>query len=208
MSSQRPVCTVEGCLLPNKARGYCQTHYAQWMREGRITNVVIREKTPAHEVPDHCTAPECFNPVKSGKLCGMHLARLKRHGSLDRPDRARTQRLCEVPGCARPHYMNGWCNSHTQRGRKYREMHNLTDAEILKVFAQIHGNCEICGKRQTTKNGGVSRTHGLYLDHDHKTGRLRGLLCNRCNRGLGFFKDSAKLIRNAVAYLDAHAKAA
>jgi hypothetical protein len=42
---------------------------------------------------------------------------------------------------------------------------------------------------------------GMNLDHDHKTGIARGLLCHNCNRGLGLFKDSEELLEAARVYL-------
>lgn len=57
------------------------------------------------------------------------------------------------------------------------------------------GRCAICGELPST-------THGLCVDHDHEMGKVRGLLCNNCNAGLGYFGDSADVLRAAAAYLD------
>ena len=55
----------------------------------------------------------------------------------------------------------------------------------------LKGNCEICG-----------RTHDkMHVDHDHVTGGFRGILCSRCNTGLGLFLDSTDMLEKAVAYL-------
>ncbi len=41
----------------------------------------------------------------------------------------------------------------------------------------------------------------MAVDHDHKTGKTRGLLCSNCNRGLGLLKDSIQIVKNALKYL-------
>jgi predicted GIY-YIG superfamily endonuclease len=71
----------------------------------------------------------------------------------------------------------------------------LADYEAL-LTAQAH-RCGICGRQQ-----GNDRGHRLFVDHDHTTGDIRGLLCNRCNSALGYFGDSAKRLRRAAAYLE------
>lgn len=51
--------------------------------------------------------------------------------------------------------------------------------------------CPICLKRRAE-----------HVDHDHKTGKVRGILCERCNGGLGQFKENIETIRNAIEYLE------
>ena len=51
--------------------------------------------------------------------------------------------------------------------------------------------CEICGS-----------TERLCIDHDYKTGEVRGLLCNRCNFALGFINDDMNLIENSIKYIE------
>ena len=55
-----------------------------------------------------------------------------------------------------------------------------------------NGACAICGN---------TCSKALAADHDHSTGRIRGLLCNSCNRGLGFFKDEISRLGSAITYL-------
>jgi hypothetical protein len=60
--------------------------------------------------------------------------------------------------------------------------------------------CAICG---TTENpGGRSRAGVFHIDHDHETGRVRGLLCSRCNTALGYMDDDPTKLRDAADYLE------
>ena len=64
------------------------------------------------------------------------------------------------------------------------------------LLASQGGGCAICGYR--VKPGG----RRLNVDHDHKTGVVRGLLCARCNRGLGWFSDDPQRLKAAAVYLE------
>lgn len=66
---------------------------------------------------------------------------------------------------------------------------DLSD-EQLKHIKQSTKECVICGSEEA-----------LVVDHDHLTGKVRGMLCNHCNRGLGHFKDSPMLLEFAAQYL-------
>ncbi len=64
---------------------------------------------------------------------------------------------------------------------------------------QLQNNCcAICNKpaQETLKN--------LYVDHNHKNGKIRGLLCQNCNSGLGHFKEDIVTLKNAINYLNQH----
>lgn len=202
MQKQHDSCTVDGCTQRHKARGYCPTHYAQFLREGRITSEVINTRVAVK--PVHCTVEDCLKPVKGKGLCAMHWARKLRHGHVKKPDRTKPFKDCAFPGCTHWVYARGFCHRHYIRIRKFKDDHGLSPEETVKLLLGKGTTCAICEGHQTTKNRGSKRLHDLYLDHDHDTGKLRGFLCNSCNRGLGFFKDSAELLRKAADYLDSH----
>ena len=67
--------------------------------------------------------------------------------------------------------------------------------KINKLRKKHNGFCDICNK--TKANG-----HRLSIDHDHKTNKIRGFLCNKCNFGLGCFKDNIELLKRAIKYLE------
>jgi hypothetical protein len=64
------------------------------------------------------------------------------------------------------------------------------------MFTKQGGKCAICGKHQS------ECTRALAVDHDHITGKIRGLLCSTCNIGLGNFKDDTSLLKNTITYLE------
>ena|SRR3989442_8819564 len=71
--------------------------------------------------------------------------------------------------------------------------------QLRWLLARQGAVCAIChGPETSVRNG---RTKYLAVDHDHRSGRIRGLLCERHNIGIGNFKDSAVELRAAIAYL-------
>ncbi len=80
-----------------------------------------------------------------------------------------------------------------------RRNYGLSVEAYAAMVATHGGVCAICGKPETVKN------RALSVDHDHATGRVRGLLCLLCNRVVGCAKDSAGVLRSAANYLDRHA---
>ena len=80
-----------------------------------------------------------------------------------------------------------------EKMRKYKI--SQQDYEAMKKAQD--NRCAICGNRQLLHiNNGE-----LNIDHDHKTGKVRGLLCNYCNTGIGMLKDNISTLKNAVKYL-------
>jgi hypothetical protein len=67
--------------------------------------------------------------------------------------------------------------------------------EYNKMLLAQNYSCKICLSHQSEFK------KQLFVDHCHKTGKIRGLLCNHCNIGLGKFKDDVGIINNAIKYL-------
>ncbi len=77
-----------------------------------------------------------------------------------------------------------------------KRSYGLTVEEYDAMLAQQNGVCAVCERPPTL---GIS----LHVDHDHETGRIRGLLCFRCNNALGDLEDDPGLLRAAAHYLEA-----
>lgn len=96
-----------------------------------------------------------------------------------------------------------------ERGKDFVRHKNVLAFEARRrrlgydtMYAAQDGVCAICRQPETKMvNGKVRR---LCIDHDHKTGLVRRLLCNDCNYGLGCFKDDPALLEAAIAYLRTH----
>jgi hypothetical protein len=94
-----------------------------------------------------------------------------------------------------------WGGARRVHARSLWRYHGPTLAEYDAMVAGQHGCCLICGQPETVV-GKSGELLPLAVDHNHETGEIRGLLCHKCNRGLGAFRDSAELLRAAADYLD------
>jgi len=76
-----------------------------------------------------------------------------------------------------------------------RKAHGITVEEYDQMLTSQHNCCKIC-------NGPPTYRDTLVVDHCHNTGKIRGLLCDNCNMGLGKFKDNLDYLRGAIQYLE------
>lgn len=81
------------------------------------------------------------------------------------------------------------------RARRLRLEFGLTVEQYEAMLAAQGGKCAICDRPQ----GATKYRHAV--DHCHATGRIRGLLCSKCNQGLGFLGDTAERVAKALDYL-------
>ena len=126
---------------------------------------------------------------------------------------------CSADGCDLPAKCNGFCNSHynkakwaagyfppsrnarSQRGIHLRYRYGIDHDDYERLLRDQGGVCAVCGDPPTPAN---TRQKGvLFVDHDHDTGSVRGLLCNECNLMVGFGRTPARLAA-AARYVSAH----
>lgn len=88
------------------------------------------------------------------------------------------------------------CNQNWKKtGVKNDDESQFTMQDYNRVFQIQGGMCKTCGKHQ------AELKRALCCDHDHKTGRFRGLLCVKCNTALGNVDDNSDILRNMITYL-------
>jgi predicted transcriptional regulator YheO len=103
---------------------------------------------------------------------------------------------CSRLKCLAHYYKNPEKILNSARKRKY----GLTNNEYKTMQKSQKGVCMICKKPEKLKQQGTLKS--LSVDHDHKTRKIRGLLCIRCNSGLGHFDEDPKLLRHAATYIE------
>ena len=132
-----------------------------------------------------------------------NLERWKQHQQNYRRKNRATCRECDgqmpfpSPGAK---FCSGECRSSARRRslreRRLKVKFNLSLADYNGLLAQQNQVCAICRKSN-------NRNEALAVDHDHNTGKVRGLLCARCNYNiLGHAEDDPELLRRAASYLE------
>ena len=90
--------------------------------------------------------------------------------------------------------------------RQWHLMHRygVTIEERAAMSERQQDACDICGKHEIRFNNKSKQIQKLSVDHCHKTGRIRGLLCNGCNRALGCVLENKDTLRKMIVYLETH----
>ncbi len=128
------------------------------------------------------------------KLC----SRCKRWKTRDEYTRARNKPDGHYNYCTecrkvirRIDYQNGKKKS---AAKSRRQRYGITASQFALMKGRQEDACAICRTPFASKLD-------THLDHDHKTGAIRGILCNRCNHGIGVFKDDPERLSRAISYL-------
>lgn len=204
------ICSIGGCGKKVKAKGFCSAHYQMFKAYG--------DPNHKRKIRGKCIVPGCENECKGQGLCNKHLFRMLRHGDplfLKRgfgPDGLKVCLACGVPKgredfnnrsrCkdCHPKY-RGECNKKNPNWRQIsregniKTKYGLTPEDYKAILAKQGEVCEICKQPESGKHGHLS------VDHNHATGKIRGLLCTDCNVGIGRLKDSIATLRSAIDYL-------
>jgi hypothetical protein len=88
------------------------------------------------------------------------------------------------------------------RAYKLKIKFGVTLDDYNKMFEAQNGVCAICGKPETSVDWRTKNIKYLAVDHDHQTGKVRGLLCSKCDRGIGYFDEERDLFYKVINYLN------
>lgn len=89
------------------------------------------------------------------------------------------------------------------RARSLKSRYGISIEQYEEMLNSQNGKCAICA----SSSNGYRGKYGMAVDHCHLTGKVRSLLCNRCNNGIGHFQDNLNLMYKAVKYLECHRRA-
>jgi predicted nucleic acid-binding Zn ribbon protein len=215
-AAPRPPCRYCGADLRGRdpRAVYCSVDCKEALRESVRQAAVAARRTD--RVCIHCGGP--IAPSKSTKAttcsreCGVAHQNGLRQAAKDAAKKDRPP--CVVCGHAIPEdrrggatYCSPACNKVAQSSKwRARAPHYMRQylygitAEEYTALLEAQGNrCAICGSDEWPGKG-----NGPHVDHCHVGGQVRGLLCGRCNTGLGQFGDDPVVLRAAAAYLERH----
>ena len=85
---------------------------------------------------------------------------------------------------------------------KIKRIYNLTEENFQELYDSQDGKCKICSCEVNYRGNSSNKVNSACIDHNHITGKVRGLLCSNCNRALGLFKDDKLIVSNAYKYLN------
>ena len=88
-------------------------------------------------------------------------------------------------------------NEHRRRELYLQRTYGISENEYNAMLLNQNNSCLLC----RTEFSDTWGANAPVVDHCHNTGKVRGILCNECNRGLGYFHDNIKALENAVDYL-------
>ncbi len=86
----------------------------------------------------------------------------------------------------------------TKKDQDLKKAYGITLHDYFGMLVSQNYSCKICHTHQ------ANLKRAMCVDHDHSTGKVRGLLCDICNRSLGLLKDNVDVLKRAVEYLEEH----
>jgi len=219
-------CHVHNCTQPVVARGLCRKHYMRVQRHGDVG-----ETRPADwgKREEHLAYAAWCNLRRAHRQDMPEAWREDFWAFVkdvpERPERSQAFRpdptqpwskdnfyWKEVRSSSedRKQYMREWhrkarlANADYYMDQDLRRAYGVTLEWYREQLSKQNGVCAICKQPERAVIRG--KVISMPVDHDHKTGAARGLLCTSCNRGLGLFKDSVDNLHAAVDYLMRYAK--
>ena len=95
----------------------------------------------------------------------------------------------------------GYCVGSKSWVNNLKYIYGITEGEYLRMRGEQGNRCYLCGDEETVVDKRRGKVRELAIDHDHETGRVRHLLCHRCNIAIGLIRENPLLAEKIAAYL-------
>lgn len=222
MKSLRPVCVVPGCTDKQKTlkSGYCEKHLFRSSRHGSVVQPRpmdwgAREKHPNYKIwVWHRRKGEAafvkewhddfwaFANAVGIRPVGHTLRKIDTSKPLGPNNWAWVESTSSEDKAA---YQRMWRQKNPEKATSHslKKMYGISLEVYEEMATKQNGLCAIClNPEQAKDKDGAPRR--MPVDHCHKTGKVRGLLCTSCNRALGLFKDNPDILCKAAKYIEEH----
>lgn len=219
----RKPCTISGCNELSVAKGYCETHYRRFMKSGDPVAERYERWGHAGSHPLYQTHRRLFrdrikivdewidfwkfvSDVGDRPTARHQFRRIDYSLPVGPKNFVWHEPVMAAPARTKPEKALRMRIYRAEKPDVFKRLHlkkiGLSEPEYTSMLDGQGGVCAICGKPETMAIRG--KTVSLAVDHDHKTGKIRGLLCTPCNRGIGLLKDDPNILNKAISYLALH----
>ena len=205
LSDMTRPCAVNGCSQPAHARGWCVQHYSHFRREG-YPGAVRKCSICGQELYGRGRHVTC-----KGECATLFRKRYRRDWKVRNRERinlmekARRERNADAYRA----YAREWQRKHRNKNRDAinRRLSESHFQKCLETFgltasdfeALSKSGCRLCGKQESRRDHRTGKLMRLSFDHDHATGKFRGLLCGTCNTRLGWYERRKDVIENYLS---------
>ena len=207
----RNICEVSGCDSYVKSSGLCGKHVGRLKKHGHLKQTRpddwgkrskhalyptwrwMKRMSSRHSL---CSTWEDFwKFVDDVGDRPSPLHQLRREDSEGNYSPQNCRWVAKKPDESKAEYAKRWRKENPDKAKNndLRTNFGITLEDYSKMHKEQNGMCAICGSKDDKQ--------ALSVDHCHTTGKIRGLLCNQCNRGLGMLGDTVERLRLAVDYL-------
>jgi len=200
---ERETCKIDGCGSYVFCKGVCEVHYGRFRRTGsyepqpKTSDSMCSFCGTRFAVYSDGRCRPCKQKLRRGadhvkgicQQCGAEYETARKYA-----DTSNRGRFCS-PACKAAERIADGRAAEAVRRSNYKRKYGLTVEQVEEMRSK---GCAICG----AENGEDGHRWGnLHIDHDHVTGKVRGVLCASCNLGLGKFQDDPAILQAAIDYL-------
>lgn len=225
--TEQRTCSVDGCEKPHVAGGLCNMHYMRMQRHGHVIQTRPsdwgnKEKHPLYPVWISMMRYKSSDVCETWHDLWAFVADVESRPSkkyrLERKDSSKpfgpnnvywrepVSERSEDAKKAMREYMKKWREANPDRAidNEMKKRYGISLNDYNSMFDEQNGACAICHNEETRVDHWNKMVSRLAVDHDHKTGKVRGLLCHSCNNSLGHMHDDPSRMMQAAIYLASH----